>query len=294
MSYGKTVPKSRLLHSRGWDRCIEARLLRKTDAWSDAPEFRSHGHALRRLFDDVEIDAVVSVEGRPTVCIKDGRLLDDAAVEETRRKLWNLGATTLLLVERQNRVQVFSTFSKPAKKDSQGEDAQIKPETIERLDAAELALRLRQLIRRIETGAIYRDYTVLFNAKDTVDQLLLDNLKAARNLLSPTRSRDGYRRAHALIGRFLFSCYLLDRGIIGPPYLKKNGLPEASDMLGLLAAPSVNAASTLDKLFQVLQRDFNGSLFGNQPDSPVTDTEVDYLRRFLSGEDLRSRPDVIV
>ena len=242
MSREKTMPKSRLLHSRGWDGCIEARFLRKTDAWNDRPEFRSHGHTLRRLFEDVEIDAVVCVEGRPTVCIKDGRHLDDVAVEKTRRQLWNLGATTLLIVERRNQVQVFSTFSKPAKEDNQGEEAQIKAETIERLEAAELALRLRQLIRRIETGAIYRDYTPLFNPKDTVDQLLLDNLKATRNLLSPIRSRDGYRRAHALIGKFLFSCYLLDRGIIGPPYLKKNGLPEASDMLGMLATSSVDAA----------------------------------------------------
>ena len=50
----------------------------------------------------------------------------------------------------------------------------------------------------------------------------------------------------------------------------------------------MDAASTLDKLFQVLQRDFNGSLFGNQSDSAVKDTEVDYLRRFLSGEDPRT------
>ena len=116
--------------------------------------------------------------------------------------------------------------------------------------------------------------------------MLLDNLKAVRNLLSPTRSHDGYRRAHALIGKFLFSCYLLDRRIIGPPYLKKNGLPEASDMLDLLAVSLSDSASILDKLFRVLQRDFNGSLFGNQPDSPVTDAEVVYLRQFLSGADM--------
>ena len=295
MSSEKTTPKSRLLHSRGWDGCVEARLLRATDAWNDAPEFRSHGHTLRRLFEDVRVDekdvgvdAVVCVEGRPTVCIKDGRHLDDVAVEKIRRQLWNLGATTLLIVERRNKVHVFSTFAKPAKDDNQGEKALLKPETIESLESAELALRLRQLVRRVETGALYREHKPLFNPRDTVDQLLLDYLKATRNLLSPTKSLDGYRRAHALIGKFLFSCYLLDRGIIGPPYLKKNSLPEASDMLGMLANSSADAARTLDRLFQVLQRDFNGSLFGNQPDSPVNDSEVDYLRRFLSGEDPRT------
>lgn len=288
MSHEMTLPESRLLRSSGWDDCIEARVLRATDLWTDTPEFRSHAHALRRLFEDVGADAVVCVEGRPTVCIKDGRRLDDAAVEETRRKLWNLGATTLLVVERPNQVHVFSTFSRPANEDVQGENARLKEETIEDLATAELALRVRQLIRRVETGAIYREHKPLFNPGDAVDQLLLENLKTVRDLLCPTKSLDDYRRVHAFIGKFLFSCYLLDRGIIGPPYLKKNGLPEASDMLGLFATSSVDRASTLDRLFQSLRRDFNGSLFGNQPDSLVTEAEVDYLRRFLSGEDLRT------
>ncbi len=238
MSREKTKGKSHLLDSPGWDGCIEARLLRKTDAWPDADEFRSHGHTLRRLFEDskddgIGVEAVICLEGRPTVCVMDGRFLDDASVEKCRRQLWSLGATTLLIAERPNKIQVFSTFSKPTEEDRHGEHALLRPETIERLETAELALRLRQLVRSIETGALYREHKPLFNPSDTVDQLLLHNLKATRDVLCPTGSVAGYRRAHALIGKFLFSCYLLDRGIIGPPYLKKNGLPEASDMLGM-------------------------------------------------------------
>jgi hypothetical protein len=288
MSHEKTTPKSRLLNSPGWDGCVDARLLRATDVWKEAPEFRSHGHALRRLFEDVRIDAVVCVEGRPTVCIKDGRRLEDAAVEETRRKLWNLGATTLLVVERARQVQVFSTFPTPARDDVRGVGAQLAPETIESLETAELALRVRQLIRRVETGAIYREHKPLFNPKVAVDRLLLDNLKAVRNILCPVKSLDGYRRAHALIGKFLFSCYLLDRGIVGPAYLTQNGLPEASDMLGFMRALPADGAAVLDRLFQALHRDFNGSLFGSPLDTSITDTEVDCLRRLLSGEDLRT------
>ena len=149
MSHKNTMVKSRLLHSPGWDGCIEARLLRATDAWDDAPEFRSHGHVLRRLFevipdvDTPQIDAVVCVEGRPTVCIKDGTHLDDAAIEKIRQQLWNLGATTLLIVERPNRVEVFSTFSRPAENDNQGAGSQLNAETITQMESVALALRLR-------------------------------------------------------------------------------------------------------------------------------------------------------
>lgn len=282
--------RSPLLHSPGWDDCVDARFLRASDAWHDVPEFRSHGHVLRRLFEDKDIasDAVVCVEGRPTVCLKDARQLPEAQVERSREKLWNLGATTLLVVERPRKVQVFSTLAKPSKDDSQGVRAELASETIGSMEAAELALRVRRLIRRVETGAIYREHKTVFNFKDAVDQSLLHSLRDVRNLICPRESAKDYRRAHAIIGKFLFSCYLLDRGIIGPAYLNRNRLPAASDMMGFLDSQCVDRARILESLFLALQRDFNGSLFVDEPCMALTDTEVDYLWRFTTGEDLQS------
>ena len=44
MSSEKTTPKSRLLHSRGWDGCVEARLLRnrRLERRAGIPQPRSH------------------------------------------------------------------------------------------------------------------------------------------------------------------------------------------------------------------------------------------------------------
>lgn len=288
MKHPLTHLKSRLLTSQGWDARVDASLIRAEDNWHSTKEFRSQGHTLRRLFEDLKLDAVLCVEGRPTVCVKDARQLSDEEIDQVRRKLWNLGATTLLLVEGQSEVRLFSTFIKPSQPgDNEAIGPQLSDETIASLEAAELALRLRQLIRRIETGSIYRDYKPLFDTAQAVDEVLLENLRAARNLICPEKSAQGYRRAHALIGRFLFSCYLLDRGIIGDAYLTRNGLPPAPDMLGVLSGQLVDRAGILEKLFEALQRDFNGSLFGDLR-IKVTDSEVDILRRFLSGEDMKS------
>lgn len=289
MSSLKSTSKSRLLNSSGWDHRAGASLLRSTDDWSEAREFGSHAHTLRRLFDDIGIDAIVCTEGRPTVCLKDGRSLNSEEIEELRKKLWNLGATTLLVVEQATRVLVFSTISKPSKDDRQGTNAMLGSEIIENLEKAELALRLQQFVRRVETGAIYRDHKSLFNSKQAVDQLLLKNLRATRDRLCDGKTLEGYRRAHALIGKFLFSCYLLDRGIIGPAYLRKNKLPEASDSLGLLTNVFGYQGRILESLFQSLQRDFNGSLFGDQLESQISDLEAEYLCHFLSGEDPHTR-----
>ena len=266
---------------------MDARLLRASESWEETPEFRGHGHALRRFFTDLKIDAVLCIEGRPSVCIKDARTLSSNEVEGLRRQLWNLGATTLFVVEGQHGIKVFSTLVKPAKDDNDGNKAQLPNETIQSLQAVELALRLRQLIHRVETGAIYREHKSLFDPRCAVDRDLLENLREARNLICPKKSQEGYQQAHALIGRFLFSCYLLDRRIIGPAYLKKANLPEADDMLDLLAKAANDGPKTLEALFKILQRDFNGSLFGNLLENhQLGDTEVSYLQRFLSGENL--------
>lgn len=277
-----------LLNGDVWYECMDARLLRASAPWEQAPEFRAHGHALRRLFVDLHIDAILSVDGRLSVCIKDARALSSHQVEVLRRQLWNLGATTLLLVESQNDIKVFSTMAKPTNSDLDGSNALLPNETIQNLETVELALHMRELVRRIETGAIYLEHKPLFDAQSAVDRSLLENLKQVRNLICPKLSTKGYQRAHALIGRFLFSCYLLDRGIIRKGYLKKADLPEAEDILELLQA-ATDAPKVLTLLFKTLQRDFNGSLFGNLlDDSEIGNEEVDYLRRFLSGENLRT------
>jgi len=272
---------SPLLRSKGWDACVDARLLRASESWEEAPEFRGYGHSLRRFFTDLKIDAVLCLEGRPSVCIKDARTSSSGEVELLRRQLWNSGATTLFVAEGKNDIKVFSTLTKPARDDVDGHNAQLREETIQNLHEVELSLRLRRLLHRIETGVIYRDYKSLFDSSSAVDQVLLDNLSAIRNLICPEKSRRGYEQAHAIIGRFLFSCYLLDRHIIGRTYLEKAKLPEADDMLGLLEK-STDGSKTLNALFKVLQRDFNGSLFGNLVDDyNIGDKEVSYLRRFL-------------
>jgi hypothetical protein len=291
MSSASKHSASLLLNSDAWAQCVDAVLLRKAHWRAEAQKTgvaRSHTHTLRRLFEDsaLAVDAVLCLDRRPTLCVLDARGQADADIERVRRRLWNLGSTTLLLVETTRDVRLFSTLEKPVRTDECGKGAILSDETIADLKAAVLAQKLTQLIRRVETGAIYRDYTPRFNPAQAVDRELLDNLKAARNLLCPTANQ--LQHAHRLIGRFLFSCYLLDRGIVGPPYLSVKKLPEATDMQGLLNA-SPTPARALEQLFDALHRDFNGSLFGEPfAAGSIGDEEVKVLRRLLAGENLRT------
>lgn len=275
---------SRALKSDAWESCVEARLLRSDDKWQDTPEFQSHGHALRRLFEDIGADAILCLDNRPAVCIL--RADNLTAAETARHRLWNLGATTLFVVESRRDIRVFSTLVRPTQNESEGGHSLVTDATIDEVESVALALRLRDLIRRIETGAIYRDNRPLFDARQAADRDLLENLKSVRNRICARKTKSVYQRAHALIGRFLFSCYLLDRGIIGAPYLKGKQLPEASDMQTLLGSAH-SRSDALQTLFDVLHRDFNGSLFGEAAsDLQITDQEVGYLQRLLAGENV--------
>ena len=153
---------------------MDARLIRyiRPLALRWALEFRAHGHALRRFFSDLKMDAVLSVEGRPSVCIKDTRQISPTGVEDLRRQLWNLGATTLFVLESQHDIKVFSTLVRPVKDDAAGNGALLADETIQQLQAVELALRLADFIHRVETGAIYRQYTSQFDSRSAVDRQL--------------------------------------------------------------------------------------------------------------------------
>ena len=289
-------PTSRVLKSGAWDECVDAVLLRKHD-WRKAADIaRSHTHTLRRLFEDKDlaVDAVLCLDRRPTLCVLDARGRDDADVERVRRRLWNLGATTLLLAETATDVRLYSTLAKPARQDPRGEGAQLAAETIAVLQTAALAQQLTQIIRRVETGAVYREYTPRFDPAQAVDRELLDNLKAARDVLCPRGTPAELQHAHQIIGRFLFSCYLLDRGIVGPPYLTAKNLPPATDMQGLLQNAAPSPAKVLEQLFTALHRDFNGSLFG-EPFAPgsLRDEDANILHRLIAGENIRGHQPVL-
>ena len=248
----------------------------------------------------MELDAVVCVTGRPTVCVKDARQSSSADVEKLRRKLWNLGAATLLVVERDTSVEVYSLLKKPEETDGEGKKALLTEEALNCLDAASLALDLQRFIRRVETGAIYSGGNEsLFLQNDAVDRYLLSNLKETRNELCPSSKKEKkdkleYHRAHALIGRFLFTCYLFDRKIIDENYLAKKKLPQAADMRGFLEKSLANREKNLKELFGFLQNDFNGSLFGDAFDADsITSREIDLLLHFVSGDDMKSKQSIL-
>ena len=172
---------------------------------------------------------------------------------------------------------------------------------VEELDLATQALRahraeaietFQSLCRQIASGFYYRrpEHLKKFNPRETVDAYLLDNLSAVRDELTLGRGRLDVQTAHAFLGRLLFTCYLIDRGIIE----LKNYFPDKSwsSLQQLLAAGSDEKvfANLYGTLFPKLKREFNGSMFDEDLEAERNAIRPQHLKAvaaFFAGDEIR-------
>ena len=169
-------------------------------------------------------------------------------VSTWRREIWNEGFAPLLWVVSPSRIDVYNGFSRPTGE----QDADTHRLQTFRLIEAELrALDAFAGRLAMETGQFWQ-HAKKVNRKTTVDAALLHDLAfLEQDLVAANLSRPS---AQGLIGRVIFTQYLIDRHIVTTERLKRHSraktLPEA------LRDP--NAANAL---FAWLTRVFNGDMF---------------------------------
>ena len=200
----------------------------------------------------------------------------DDQVAGWRREIWNQGFAPLLWVVSPQRVYLYNGFGRPLANRDTDVNLLRTFRTIERgldeLDA--FAGRLA-----METGRFWQVAGAV-NRKTSVDRQLLSDLSALeRDLVAAGQERTD---AQGLIGRSIFTQYLLDRHIVTQQFL------EMEYGHATLAAILRDRLAT-ERLFDWLRRTFNGDLFPSE-DSAVPDAE--HLARaadFLDAVDPQSR-----
>jgi hypothetical protein len=279
----------------GWLRTNTAvAFYRSEREWVADPQARNCAHFMRRAWEKLGLEAVLTLEDKPTVYFKHVTERNPAKEAELHRLLWNQGTATLLVVRDSAEVRVYSALAAPNKKPvTQKDDARL----VETLEHVRSALELMDFVRRVETGRIYYDHrqSESFKAERGVDRTLLRNLKTASKLLC---AGDGALKpsvANALLGRLLFTCYLRARGVLSNEYLRHeagvslpakpgSATPSLQEMLN--EGSLTQAKETLFKIFAAVKRDFNGSLFGEELEGEsrvVRASHVNVLRDFLNG-----------
>lgn len=200
----------------------------------------------------------------------------DDVVSQWRREVWNEGFAPLLWVISPQRIDLYNGFGAPIKEG----DAQ--KHLIRRFENIEVSLReLDELAGRlaIETGQFWTQVPTV-DRKTSVDQKLLSDLAfLEHDLVAGNLARAA---AQALIGRVIFTQYLIDREIVSAARLKRVcGHTELSSALRDRPATA--------KLFAWLAETFNGDMF--PPSSVKTTPAGHHLKRvaeFLEAADPQS------
>jgi hypothetical protein len=172
--------------------------------------------------------------------------LEDVAA--WRQEIWNEGFAPLLWVICPKRIDLYNGYGRPQ---AQGDATANLLRTFEAIDQ-ELR-ELDELAGRfaMETGQFWlRTHSV--NRKTSVDQQLLSDLAA----LEQDLVREGLDRATAqgLIGRSIFTQYLIDRKIVDERRLKRHCGQRT-------LASALRLSSAADDLFRWLRNVFNGDMF---------------------------------
>ena len=177
-------------------------------------------------------------------------------VSKWRREVWSEGFAPLLWIISPVRIDMYNGFGAPIK------DGDAQKHLLRSFRNVETALdELDRLAGRlaIETGQFWAQAPAI-DRKTSVDQRLLADLAwLERDLVAGNLARDA---AQALIGRVIFTQYLIDREIVGSTRLKK--------VCGHTTLPPVlRDREATSRLFAWLSETFNGDMF---PPSSVRNT----------------------
>lgn len=258
---------------------------------------------LRPVLSDVRVglqaDAVFSAQNTPTTIFKDagGSTPTEKQIARWHEAAWNVGVAPLLWIITPTDIRLYDCYASPAKESPQ--QIATQPLDVFPLDAKERLRALDAMCGRFatETGAFWSSVIGRrIDRRYRVDRELLSEINALEEqltLVAPASTppfpeiREEVRAARdfaqRLIGRCIFTSYLVDRGI-AQPFLPP-GFP--SDIAEMFAT----VESTFS-LFKWLRSTFNGDLF--PMDDPGAEhkrlghAHLTLLRDFVEGRSLVS------
>jgi hypothetical protein len=188
----------------------------------------------------------------------------DTVVAAWRREIWNEGFAPLLWVISPTRIDLYNGFGAPRLEGDASENL------LQSFENVEASLRQADAVAgrlALETGQFWRNNPVV-DRKTSVDHQLLSDLHVLERDLVGMGLERGV--AQALIGRVIFTQYLIDREIVGGSLLK-------SVCGHSILPPVLRDGGATARLFEWLSQTFNGDMF--PPSTAQTTPETAFLIR---------------
>ena len=245
---------------------------------------------IERAWKEMKIHGVLCLDTRPVLYLKEhSRPFSIHERTRLQKLFWNQGVANILVLADPKSVYLYSGLTKP--QNEQTIEDNEENALIETLSLADYTQRIQTLFHDLATGHYYEKKRSCFDPNQTVDSWLLDNLRALRNALIRGDEGLSTKEAHAFIGRVLFLCYLLDRGIVSI------GAPAPGHSATMLLAKLLDDCSydsrlqLLYGLFDDLKNRFNGNMFDQDLDTErriIKPFHLNKLILFLGGHEVES------
>jgi hypothetical protein len=188
----------------------------------------------------------------------------DELVAVWRQEVWNEGFAPLLWLISPEQIDLYNGFSRPV---AVGDAVRHRLRTFQNINSALVELDALAGRLAMETGQFWTQAPTV-DRKTSVDQQLLSDIALLeRDLVNANLHRAD---AQALIGRCIFTQYLIDRKILDEPRLQR-----VSGHRTLPATLRDRAAA--QRLFAWLSEIFNGDMFPRS--AAVTTPRVPHLNR---------------
>ena len=256
------------------------------------PALLGYISVIKRAWREIKLDGVLCLDNRPVMYLKEYRrpFTSDERIF-FQRLFWNQGVANVLVLADPTAVYIYSGLAKPAH-DSSDKKAEenILIQTVSQVDYVQ---QIQSLYHALATGHYYEVNRAHFDPEQSVDSWLLDNLRALRDALIEADGGLAIKVAHAFIGRVLFLCYLLDRGIVSvaKPESGSTGTMLFAEELRNRRSHASRIKYLYDELFSDLKERFNGNMFDQDLDAEkrlIQPTHLGKLELFLGGHDVRS------
>ncbi len=188
--------------------------------------------------------------------------------EDVLKKIWNFNESPIVIINEPDTVEIYNGFSYLKNEESQ------KP-----LTAQENLTDFSYF--ELITGRSLEKYKDEFRKEKRVDRILLNNIKAAREILIKQHGINP-AIANALIGKCIFVRYLIDREVTLQYEVEINNNESFCHLL--------DHKATLIKFLKYLENKFNGEAFLLKDDElyKVPQEAFDTLKRLLEGVEISS------
>lgn len=226
---------------------------------------------IKIALDKIDYDAIFSLDKKPFILFKEisGKNDFENEIREFHNAVWNTGEIPVIFIILPMEIRVYNGFVFDKNENKAWEN--IKLDDFSYMN--------------IISGNFLQQHGNKFEQHTRVQDYLLNNLKSALNELID-KDLD-LSIAQNLIGRLIFSRYLIDRKIIKENFFEKE--------YGKRFEEIITNKSDLYDFFEYIKNEYNGDLFplAKNEKNIVTENQLKTLFHLFLGTDLESKQTVL-